>query len=254
MPNDELYGSEKQDDESKDMRLNELNDRYDMNCEEFALVGLDPRRDSNLSAETRRRADHHARICSKCSALAASWDAAQIELVAYADSTRSLNLPSKVENRLLQQFRLKHQSRRERHTVQLAAWALAAAAVLILTISVWSWRNWRAAKAGNQPTASNTSAARIPTAAASPSAANDSALSDWSDNLLASNLSDGEFTQLPGSSAQELDDAAIVRVGMPRASLAAFGLQVNEERADDWIQVDFLLGNDGSPQAVRLPQ
>jgi len=29
---------------------------------------------------------------------------------------------------------------------------------------------------------------------------------------------------------------------------------VNEERASEWIQVDLLVGTDGLPQAVRLPQ
>jgi hypothetical protein len=29
---------------------------------------------------------------------------------------------------------------------------------------------------------------------------------------------------------------------------------VNEEHAGDWIQVDLLVGDDGLPQAVRLPQ
>jgi hypothetical protein len=63
-----------------------------------------------------------------------------------------------------------------------------------------------------------------------------------------------DFTLLPGAFSQEVEEGAIVRVGMPRSALAAFGLPVNEERADDWIQVDVLLGRDGSAQAVRLPQ
>jgi hypothetical protein len=29
---------------------------------------------------------------------------------------------------------------------------------------------------------------------------------------------------------------------------------VNEDRAADWIHVDLLVGDDGQPQAVRLPQ
>jgi hypothetical protein len=51
-----------------------------------------------------------------------------------------------------------------------------------------------------------------------------------------------------------MEDGAIVRVGMERASLAAFGLPVNEDDASDWIQVDLLVGSDGSAQAVRLPE
>jgi hypothetical protein len=64
----------------------------------------------------------------------------------------------------------------------------------------------------------------------------------------------GEFTLLPGSLPQEIDDSSIVRVGMQRGALSALGLPVNEERLSDWIQVDLLVGQDGLPKAVRLPQ
>ncbi len=45
-----------------------------------------------------------------------------------------------------------------------------------------------------------------------------------------------------------------MRVGMQRGALSALGLPVNEERVSDWIQVDLLVGQDGLPKAVRLPQ
>jgi hypothetical protein len=64
----------------------------------------------------------------------------------------------------------------------------------------------------------------------------------------------GDFTLLPGSLPQEVDDSAIVRVGMQRGALSALGLPVNEERVSDWIQVDLLVGQDGLPKAVRLPE
>jgi hypothetical protein len=64
----------------------------------------------------------------------------------------------------------------------------------------------------------------------------------------------GDFTLLPGSLPPTPEDATVVRVQMQRAALGALGLTVNEERASDWIQVDLLIGDDGLPQAVRLPQ
>jgi hypothetical protein len=51
-----------------------------------------------------------------------------------------------------------------------------------------------------------------------------------------------------------LDDTTVVRVQMERGSLGALGLSVNEEHANDVVQVDLLLGADGQPQAYRLPQ
>jgi len=74
-----------------------------------------------------------------------------------------------------------------------------------------------------------------------------------SETLMADNeLND--FTLLPGTLPADTADAAILRVRMQRGSLGALGLPVNEERASEWIQVDLLVGNDGLPQAVRLPQ
>ena len=74
-----------------------------------------------------------------------------------------------------------------------------------------------------------------------------------SEILLAdSELSD--FTLLPGALMADTAEAAILRVRLQRASLSSLGLPVNEERAGEWIQVDLLVGNDGLPQAVRLPQ
>jgi hypothetical protein len=51
-----------------------------------------------------------------------------------------------------------------------------------------------------------------------------------------------------------MENATVVHVEMQRAALGAFGLTVNEEHASDLIQVDLLVGDDGLPQAVRLPQ
>ena len=41
---------------------------------------------------------------------------------------------------------------------------------------------------------------------------------------------------------------------MQRGALGALGFTVNEEQASDLIQVDLLVGDDGLPQAVRLPE
>jgi hypothetical protein len=235
--------------------MNMMNE-HEMRCEEFEMTGLDTLRDPSLSDETRNRATQHARRCARCSSLAASWYAAQTELSALADSTRDADALAVVENRLLQQFRLKHQSRRDRRTLQLATWALAAAAVVVISLSAWKWHDWRLARAGNSPisTASNPAAAEPMNPTSTAQIVDSASVTSPSDNLMASNASDGDFTQLLGSSTQALDDAAIVRVNMPRSSLAALGIPVNEERADDWIQVDLLVGSDGSPQAVRLPE
>src|ERR1700688_1900852 len=113
-----------------------------MNCEEFEIVGLDSQRDGSITDDGRERALQHARVCGRCAALGASWAAAQAELSALAESSRVLRVPARVEMRVWQQFRLKHQPRQERKFLRLATWALAAAAVLVCTLGIWDWHKW----------------------------------------------------------------------------------------------------------------
>jgi hypothetical protein len=231
-----------------------------MNCEEFEILGLDSQRDGSISEDGRRRALQHARVCGRCAALGASWNAAQVELAALAESSRILRVPARVETRVLQQFRLKHQPRQERRFLRLATWALAAAAVIVCALGIWDWHKWRQGSLGNNIAAHSVPGRNRVSSPATGSSLNDaSSVADDPEILIAGNEgNDGnggnEFTQLPGSSLQEMEDGAIVRVGMERASLAAFGLPVNEDDASDWIQVDLLVGSDGSAQAVRLPE
>src|ERR1700688_1528717 len=227
-----------------------------MNCEEFEIVGLESRRDDSISDDCRQRALQHARVCGRCAALGASWTAAQAELAALAESSRIMRVPARVEARVLQQFRLKHQPRQERRFLQLATWGLAAAAVIVCTFGVWDWHKWRQGSLGGNIAASSTVALdAVLSHSTGTWRASDGTVGDDSEILMAGNESGGnDFIQLPGSSLQEVEDGAVVRVGMERASLAAFGLPVNEDEASDWIQVDLLVGSDGSAQAVRLPE
>jgi hypothetical protein len=228
-----------------------------MNCEEFEILGLDAQRDGSVDEDGRERALQHARVCGRCAALGASWAAAQAELSALAESSRLLRVPARVEMRVLQQFRLKHQPRQERKFLRLATWALAAAAVLVCTLGIWDWHKWREGSLGANNTAARDASGNAVSRSLTGSPETDAnPVSDDSEILIAGNEGNlgNDFTQLPGSSLQEVEDGAIVRVGMERASLAAFGLPVNEDEAGDWIQVDLLVGSDGSAQAVRLPE
>lgn len=50
------------------------------------------------------------------------------------------------------------------------------------------------------------------------------------------------------------DGGRIVRVRMPRTTLVSFGLPVNQDRLDERIQADVLLGEDNLVRAVRFEQ
>jgi anti-sigma factor RsiW len=225
--------------------------KQEMKCEEFEAIGLDAERDTSLSEAERAAAREHAATCSHCAALQDSWEAAGIELRAFAEDTAEAQAPARVEMRLRQEFRTRHVSLRVRRTAAIAAWALATAAVLVGAVSWVNWRRNGSSVAAHQSKSSQGAA----NSAASNANGVASQQSDSADSeaLMADNeLSD--FTLLPGSLPADTMDAAILRVRMQRSSLGALGLPVNEERAGEWIQVDLLVGNDGLPQAVRLPQ
>jgi hypothetical protein len=167
--------------------------------------------------------------------------------------------PARVEMRLRQEFRTQHVTLKVRRAAVVTAWALAAAAVLIGAVS---WRNWRTEETANHLTS--------PQSAAKPPANNSNVMTSHekpvqsaaavrqsdaaeAETLMADNEMSG-FTFLPGAFAADTGDAEILRVRMQRGALGALGLPVNEERVGDWIQVDLLVGNDGLPEAVRLPR
>lgn len=51
-----------------------------------------------------------------------------------------------------------------------------------------------------------------------------------------------------------IERGRIVRIRLPRTALAAFGLPVNEQQAEQPIRADVLLGEDGLARAVRFIQ
>jgi len=234
-----------------------------MNCEEFEAIGLDAERDASLSEVERVAAREHAGTCSRCAALQDSWQAAGIEIRSFAEDTILAQAPPRVEMRLRQEFRTQHVTLRVRRTAVVTAWALATAAVLAGAVS---WRNWRhnqlhetASHVNSVPVASKSpesnSAApanhETPAEVPNEKPQRTSPRAASSEALVAENELTG-FTLLPGAFAADTDDAAILRVRMQRGTLGALGLPVNEERANEWIQVDLLVGDDGLPQAVRL--
>ena len=101
-----------------------------MKCEEFEAIGLDAERDATLSEAECAAAREHAGTCSRCAALQDSWQAAGVELRAFAEDTAMAQAPARVEMRLRQEFRTQHVTLKVRRTAVVAAWALAAVANL----------------------------------------------------------------------------------------------------------------------------
>ena len=213
-----------------------------MTCNEFEEVGLDAERDTSLTEAQRAAATAHVASCPGCAALRDSWETARLELRELAQATATLAAPTRVEMRLRQQFRTQYHTPRARRTAVVAAWGLAAAAVLVGAVSWVKWHDNRRGVVAVNPN----------TPSSNHTLTNQTATGDGQTLVADNDL--GDFTLLPGVIPAETDGSAILSVRMQRGALGALGLPVNEDRASEWIQVDLLVGNDGLPQAVRLPE
>jgi hypothetical protein len=222
-----------------------------MNCDEFATAGLDLG-SAEVDSHIQKAAREHLRECPPCSVLHENWLALREDLRLLGAETAGAEAPSRVELRLRQEFRTKHKTFRSQRAAVVIGWSLATAASLYFVIT---WANWRLEREGNitGKLSNVVQTAHSPVGADLPAQNAQSTTSEQGEVLAASNGS-GEFTLLPDSMPPAPEDATIVRVQMQRAALGALGLAVNEEHAGDWIQVDLLVGDDGLPQAVRLPE
>jgi hypothetical protein len=220
----------------------ETNGKFPLSCEQAEAIVLDLYSDGATDAAQRSAALAHVSHCSRCASLQESWAAAKQELRALSEETLDAQAPARVEMRLLQEFRAQHRKAAARRMGFVAAWTLAAA---VIAFAAMAW--WNSRIAGHRPDGN-----------AHPAVAVQKNTGNAASSELIAGLStgddSGDFTPLPGAVASDYDDAAILRVRMQRASLNVLGLPVNEQRANDWIQVDLMVGADGSPEAIRLAQ
>jgi len=219
-----------------------------MTCEEYAEVGLDlgcVSEDNSLA----QAAQEHLRTCPHCAALHENWLMLRADLRLMGRESSEGEAPARVEMRLRQDFRTRHKAMKTRRAALIAAWSFGAAAVFIAAFSLLTWRSGR-----NVVRRESSSPVVAPFTNSAPGVRTVPAAGvELGDVVVASNNS-GEFTLLPGSMPSAMEDATVVHVEMQRAALGALGLTVNEENAGDLIQVDLLVGDDGLPQAVRLPE
>jgi len=212
-----------------------------MNCEEFAIAGLD--RELNSGGVDAAAAREHMRNCPHCAALYESSLALSTDLRELGQLTSSATAPSRVEMRLRQEFRTRHTTEKSRGRLVVASWLLAAATLAIAATSLVLWQ-----RHGYMNTAQTHKTSATPAAVHSVATG-----PELGGTLIAAN--DGEeFALIPGAIPGMWDDSTVVRVQMERGSLAALGLSVNEEHVNDVVQVDLLLGTDGQPQAYRLAE
>ena len=192
----------------------------DMTCREFWV------RMPELEAEGQPL--EHARECAGCAALLERQRALAMGLRRVAGERNGLEAPARVEERLLEAFRGNRVPAEVMAThgwPRRSAQISVAAAVMVLAVFLL----WRRPPQPIEPVAGT-------------------------ETTTAADL-DSDFIPLPyAGEAGSAEDAALIRVEMPRSALIALGVPVADGDAGEPVEAEVLLGAGGAPQAVRVLQ
>jgi anti-sigma factor RsiW len=213
-----------------------------MDCALFEDVVHDIERPGTAGFTLREKALAHAESCADCARLMTQIESLDAGLRALAASSRR-QAPAGVEAQLMAEFRRQKMARaRSGVRRQIAALSTAAAALLAVGFTLHHFAVHQTNPA--PPVAHSFSA---PASPASANAQNSANWIDTDDSEYAS------FVPLPyADDPSALDDGTVVRVEMPRAALASFGLPVAAMESDGRVRADLIVSADGTPQAIRL--
>lgn len=224
-----------------------------MDCVEFQDVLHELDRPGNEGEALCERALSHAEGCSDCAALLIEVEALDFSLRQAATESVELQAPARLETLLLQEFRRQKAETASRGVRwQLAAFAIAAAVLLALGLSLHRQHlvtpagvnSARSSTQTGAPASDNSAATKA--SAVAPGSNAQAAVVDDSEYMTA-------YMPLPYAyDPSELEGAAVVRVVLPRAALVSYGLPVDGMGVRDQVTADMVVSQDGTPQAIRL--
>lgn len=221
-----------------------------MKCAEFEAVVHDlARRELDPTVESIARA--HAEACPSCACrLAEAHGLARILRTASTEA-RQHEAPPELEARLLGAFRQESAARRGSARVRkglgwrfVLGWAGAAAVAAALAFAVVSYGP------GRRPSSSATRTRPVASAAVGSTAT--AAAKATSAQTTQAGLNSG-FVPVPYTGGfGPGESGVIVRVQVPRSSLAELGYPVDATQGSGMVQADMVIGEDGWPRAVRI--
>jgi len=235
-----------------------------MDCAEFEKIVHDLGRPGTQGAVVCETALAHAELCSRCAALLTQVEWLEFSLSKLSEQSASLQAPPRIEAALVGEFRREKTSQSQKQIrSRLAALGAAAAILLALGLSlhhrmvtsappastVMPQIAAQAPEAGPvAPAINSRPETPQPTKPAAPVVRKFAAAADTSEAE-----ETASFVRLPyADDSMAFDGGAIVRVEMPRAALASFGLPVADFGGSDRVPVDLVVSADGTPQAIRL--
>ena len=252
-----------------------------MNCEKFESVVSDLARGRMMAAEQRAEALAHSEACDDCAARFRDEQMLTRGLQSLAAEMGTLSASPAVEAKLLETFRARQVVAPIARRQSLSRyWLAAVAAMLLIAISVvvFRWSNRTADEPrqavkqeepqprpeikdkANEQLAHDIEKPAVDSSPQLPKPKRNRAatlrrpasaqVANHVNNEIAT-----DFIPLSYMSAASLQDGGqIVRVQLPRSTLANFGLPVNMDRYNERVKADVLFGVDGRAHAIRFVQ
>jgi hypothetical protein len=250
-----------------------------MNCQLFEELIVDLVRENGLEDSVRSQALAHAEFCARCSARLESQRA--LSTAFKLASAEGGEAPAHVETALLSAYRARQaktpwevSSSRTARLIPYGYWGIAAA-LLVALLGVATFRLLPiphpiqvagpapsvAAPATSQPARLESTPARaVPKDEPAPVAARlepagkktaprqPAAKAQPADGEIATDF----FPLASGTEIASMESGQVVRVLLPRNAMASYGLPVNQERVDEPVTAQVLIGQDGVARAIRF--
>jgi hypothetical protein len=253
-----------------------------MNCQRFEQVVSDLARGQMMEADVRTEALAHSDQCESCAARLGDEEKLTRGLQFLAADMESLSAPDGMELKLREALRRRHavvpvatNSSRARY------WLVAVAAMLLVAIGVMAM--WLRSDAPEKTVADNTpqKQVEVPNGPSGPSEPEPQKTEERAENQVpkrqtpkpvrrhtgtrrpaeaqmanhASSEIATDFMPLGDVNAVILQDGGqIIRVKLPRSTLARFGFPVNMDRYNENVKADVIVGVDGLARAIRFVQ
>jgi len=232
-----------------------------MNCTEFEGVVVDIARGELMDATARRDGLAHAMGCERCGRRLANEQALSGLFAVAAAEDAGRTTPPAVEQALLSAFReTEFAGRPKRRAWWLGAAVAAAAGLLAVSVTV---RKPHESQIVGVPKVTRVPAIE-PTKIIAPvyreqrkppvhtlRAAHSRLRRPKPQSVREDREVVTDFIPVVYD-PEPVEHGRMVRVRLPRSALASFGLPMNEQRAEETIQADVVLGEDGLARAVRF--
>jgi len=238
-----------------------------MNCTGFEKLVIEMARGGLTEAAARCEAAAHANTCARCARRLANEQRLSGVVAAIVEQDSQGIAPAAVEQMLLAEFKKQHAASKRGGTWRARAVVGAVAAALIVAVAIGLRRTPEQHTVQMKPPEAHATPPEVPVVAPAGrdvskphvrtlrAARRKTSRRPTTEALAPHQVAQREVMTefIPiVYDPEPIERGQIVRIRLPRSALATFGIPMNEERAEEAIRADVLLGEDGLARAVRF--